>query len=215
MYRRPNQLPKDTPWGLWQEMKEKAEGIVYVTTASHGGYWVSPERYKQMPEYLRTKSFAGEGWYEEDCDWCLVVLSFPDLFPTPYERYQAIVTLRGWHKARVQAFEDSAIGKRLMAEFVEFMQGNTERFEFSSSGSGTEPGRSWNSGVSIDGKTRIQWEEVSPRDFREIMSRTYMKAPFTREEAEARAIPGTFRVISEWPKPSVVMAGERDDNATN
>jgi hypothetical protein len=34
-----------------------------------------------MPEpYRAVPTFAGGNWYEEDCDWALVALSFPELF---------------------------------------------------------------------------------------------------------------------------------------
>lgn len=35
-----------------------------------------------MPRVLREiKPFAGLGWYEEDCDWAIVALAFPQFFP--------------------------------------------------------------------------------------------------------------------------------------
>jgi hypothetical protein len=35
-----------------------------------------------MPKPLREFTpWAGANWYEEDCDWCIVALSFPQLFP--------------------------------------------------------------------------------------------------------------------------------------
>ena len=73
--------PSRTPWGEPHEAKSIAPGIVWYSTASHGGYWVSQERWKEMPEpYGSVPTFAGENWYEEDCDWCLVYLSFPEVF---------------------------------------------------------------------------------------------------------------------------------------
>ncbi|WP_435008034.1 DUF7007 domain-containing protein [Tundrisphaera lichenicola] len=74
-----------TPWGAAQTSHELAPGIVRHDTASHGGYYVSPERVAEMPKPLRDfKPFAGPNWYEEDCDWCIVVLAFPKLFPPDY-----------------------------------------------------------------------------------------------------------------------------------
>jgi hypothetical protein len=35
-----------------------------------------------MPKPLRDfKPFAGRNWYEEDCDWAIVALAFPQHFP--------------------------------------------------------------------------------------------------------------------------------------
>ena len=71
-----------TPWGQAQQIKEIGEGILWITTASHGGYYVPPEKVKQMPEHLRNITpWAGKCWYEEGVDWCMVVLAFPHLFP--------------------------------------------------------------------------------------------------------------------------------------
>lgn len=192
---RPNECPKDTPWGRWQDKRIYAGGeIAWVSTASHGGFWVSPKRFSEMPENLRVKTYAGEGWFEEDCDWCLVHLSFPDVFNDPYALFQALQTFRGWQKERIPAFEASEAGKRIIAQCDEYLRVNGHLFQPSSSGSGSQRGRSWDSGVSLDRKTRIEWEEVSPRDFREIANMKYLRAPYSLEEAEARAIRGTFKV---------------------
>lgn len=75
-------LPIETPWGASQSAREVAPGIVRYDTASHGGYFVSPERVAEMPEPLRKfQPWAGPNWYEEDCDWCVVALAFPQFFP--------------------------------------------------------------------------------------------------------------------------------------
>jgi hypothetical protein len=42
-----------TPWGSSQSSRELAPGIVRYDTASHGGYYLSPERVAQMPAPLR------------------------------------------------------------------------------------------------------------------------------------------------------------------
>ena len=71
----------DTPWGPAQEVKHVGEGVTWYSTASHGGFHVDAERMKQMPSRFREfKPWAGRGWYEEDADWAVVCLSFPELF---------------------------------------------------------------------------------------------------------------------------------------
>lgn len=72
----------NTPWGPSQSEYIAADGITFYSTASHGGYHLSPERcdefYKQFPTF---QTFAGQRqWFEEDCDACAVVLAFPTLF---------------------------------------------------------------------------------------------------------------------------------------
>lgn len=75
--------PMETPWGPAQDIEEIAPGIVSVSTAGHGGIWISPERYEAMPTALRAyPTFTGSrGWYEEDSDALIVIAAFPDAFP--------------------------------------------------------------------------------------------------------------------------------------
>jgi len=68
-------------WGKIQSVKPIAEGIDWITTASHGGFVVSPARLEQMPENLRKCSFTQDNNFEEDCSWCAVVIAFPNHFP--------------------------------------------------------------------------------------------------------------------------------------
>ncbi len=100
-----------TPWGMSQTFKQIAPGVIRYDTASHGGYHVDLERLLQMPEPLRSFTpWAGANWYEEDCDWCIVALAFPQLFPTEYlpdamatlERYQPELfeRFKAWKKTQ-------------------------------------------------------------------------------------------------------------------
>jgi len=78
-----------TPWGHSQSIEEIAPGIVFVSCAGHGGFKLDDERNKQVPAAWRARSFNKQGlrgWYEEDCDAVLVVLSFPGAFPDQRER---------------------------------------------------------------------------------------------------------------------------------
>lgn len=95
-----------TPWGPSQTSDKIAPGIMNYTTAGHGGVHVSKKRLAAMPEYLRRE----KGWYEEDCEWTLVALAFPQFFqdclegaidtaknyyPTIYEMYTGLVLQPG------------------------------------------------------------------------------------------------------------------------
>src|SRR3546814_17537571 len=71
-----------------------ANGVVFHSTASHGGIKLDRARNMAMPGVLRV---AG-GWYEEDCEWAKVAIGFPDLF-TDYERCHADRTLRDSYPA--------------------------------------------------------------------------------------------------------------------
>lgn len=82
-----NARPKYSPWGPIQSCENVATGIWRVDTASHGGYYISYERKEAMPKPLREwenfvqRNDGGTGlWYEEDIDWSIVCLAFPDDF---------------------------------------------------------------------------------------------------------------------------------------
>jgi hypothetical protein len=82
----------NTPWGPSQQTKRFSNGIVRVDTAGHGGYYVPAELQSQMPECYR----KADGWYEEDCEWAMVAVSFPDFF-APATVVDADRTLRNWY----------------------------------------------------------------------------------------------------------------------
>ena len=70
-----------TPWGEAQQINTVADGITWVSTASHGGFIISAERRAAMPKSLREFStFAGGNAYEEDCDAAIVIAAFPECF---------------------------------------------------------------------------------------------------------------------------------------
>ena len=78
----PQGAPRHSPWGEVQHAKRIADGIWSVSTAGHGGYIISPERaiqlYGLFPGFT-TYSGARYG-FEEDQDWCIVALAFPEHF---------------------------------------------------------------------------------------------------------------------------------------
>jgi hypothetical protein len=86
---------KSSPWGIVQDEETIADGIVYVSTASHGGIWVSPELLGRVQEAMRDYAAYWSGssqWFEEDCAAQCVVVSFPEYFAAEQvERAQAIV----------------------------------------------------------------------------------------------------------------------------
>jgi hypothetical protein len=87
--------PIMTPWGAAQTVRIIAPGITEVTTASHGGIYLSPMRYATMPDEYR-KTFAGGRWYEEDCDAAKVVVTFPEHF-TPAAVMNARRSIEYWN----------------------------------------------------------------------------------------------------------------------
>ena len=62
---------QESPWSIIQGRTEWAPGVIFVSTAGHGGFWISPEHLEKIP--ARWRAFAakwshgwGEQWYEED-----------------------------------------------------------------------------------------------------------------------------------------------------
>lgn len=82
--------PRSSPWGSVQHSTVLADGIVRVSTSSHGGIWLSRERQARMPLALKMDT----NWYEEDCDWACVAVAYPEAFQRDYEI--AVETLKHW-----------------------------------------------------------------------------------------------------------------------
>lgn len=73
--------PKHTPWGPAQDKLQVAEGITQYNTASHGGYELSADRHAAVQQrFPKFHTFAGGSWYEEDQDWSIVAMTFPEHF---------------------------------------------------------------------------------------------------------------------------------------
>lgn len=90
-------IPKPTacPWGPIETAREELPGIWWVTTGSHGGFVISQQRADAMPKVLRdARGYGSPLAFEEDCEWSLVVASFPTEFP-PDVVAQARATIRG------------------------------------------------------------------------------------------------------------------------
>ena len=69
-----------TPWGTVQYRELVADGIVRVHTAGHGGLVLSDARLRAMPTQFKLNAYGTGRYFEEDCEWALVVLAFPDEF---------------------------------------------------------------------------------------------------------------------------------------
>lgn len=115
--------PISTPWGKSQTATVYAPGIVFHSTAGHGGFKLDRMRNKAMPEALR---IAG-GWYEEDGDWARVAAGYPDLF-TYREQASADRILRDWCPDAWEAIHGRALapGESFSRERDEFSRRHTQ-----------------------------------------------------------------------------------------
>lgn len=83
-----------SPWGYIEHMTTIADGIVRVSTASHGGIWLSPARRAQLaeqsPHLLRAVEnyswVQKPAWWEEDCEATIPLLAFWDDLPPSLRR---------------------------------------------------------------------------------------------------------------------------------
>lgn len=102
----------ETPWGSSQHHSDYAVGIVFHSTASHGGFQLSLERQVELHEVEAFRAF-GPGWLEEDCDAALVALRWPG-FATDEAIADAILTAR-----QVASWEHSAEKWQPVVEWLE------------------------------------------------------------------------------------------------
>jgi len=123
-------MNRSTPWGAAQDTKQVARGITRIDTASHGGYHLNAERLAAMPEQLRRITpFAGAGWYEEDCDWAIVAIAFPQHFDD-FAVLGAVETQSGQFGQQLarEYLEQDPRGRDVARRAFAFRRANAEKF---------------------------------------------------------------------------------------
>jgi hypothetical protein len=90
-----------TPWGTAQTARSFGRGIIQYSTAGHGGFHVSSGLLRRMDKDMRGDIYAPLGWFEEDCAWSLVVLSFPERFSLQ-ARLDAVDTAKSYYPQQFQ-----------------------------------------------------------------------------------------------------------------
>lgn len=71
--------PTYSTWGKVQDAEQIMAGVWLVSTSSHGGLIVSPERLKVIPKGYLDASFNRQGHqgnFEEDCDMAIPLVVF-------------------------------------------------------------------------------------------------------------------------------------------
>ncbi len=89
-------VSSETPWGKAQSAEEIGPGIIRYSTASHGGYFLNAAANAKVALLLKQATFCQQGlkgWYEEDCDWAVVVYTFKEYFDNKHYN-AAIGTLK-------------------------------------------------------------------------------------------------------------------------
>ncbi len=93
----------NTPWGESQSSQQIAPGIVFHSTASHGGFCLRADRMREIPAKLQgLNRYGGGQWFEEDCEASIVIASFPQFF-TAEEVDRARLAVRHWYKVDLAA----------------------------------------------------------------------------------------------------------------
>jgi len=93
---------RGTPWGKPDEVSKVADGIYWISTPSHGGFYVDEARYEAMPEQLKKCSLTKNRFFEEDCAWCAVALAFPDAMDGGFRAPElAASTYNFWYRAKL------------------------------------------------------------------------------------------------------------------
>lgn len=103
--RREERSRASTPWGPFQGATVYADGVVFHSTAGHGGFLLSPDRNRKVHPSIRV---AG-GAYEEDEAWAIVAFSFPHLF-TAFERRAAEKTMKDSFPDAWEAITGNVLG---------------------------------------------------------------------------------------------------------
>jgi len=113
----------ETPWGPSQSQHEHAPGIVFHSTASHGGYHLSTERWKDFTAIPQFANWPAP-WLEEDCDACLVYLRWPEL-ATNEQIHDAVCmarTVASWDKSEQRGHDHPGRWVQLVAWLDELNQ---------------------------------------------------------------------------------------------
>lgn len=104
-----------SPWGMIQTLHPMGPDAVTVSTASHGGIWVSPSALARIPAAYRSTSYSPGPWFEEDSDWAIPFLALRlDTYDEDAEharasRTAAEDTLRNWNPDAFEAITGEKI----------------------------------------------------------------------------------------------------------
>lgn len=76
-------VPINTPWGLSDGCTAYGCDVTFHSTPGHGGFKVAPDLLATIPQDVLRETMEQnglKGWFEEDVDWSIVALAFPERF---------------------------------------------------------------------------------------------------------------------------------------
>lgn len=157
-----------TPWGPSQDITQIGRGIFSVSCAGHGGIFVPNDMLLTMPEALRTNCYGGGNWFEEDCEWALVALAFPDLF-SAYAVWIAGQSIRGSDCYKTAAaWLQTEAGEQVSALIDDYFAAHAKDYHI---GSMSTAGNRWDCSAStLDGTDHIRFKCEDYPKFREPFS---------------------------------------------
>jgi len=100
-------IGSDSPWGVIQSVSRVRPGVVFVSTASHGGYALTDKAAKRVARIARdtypshVPATRDWQWLEEDCDWALVWLAWPEVFPAEAKGPALAILTTAWRRVRL------------------------------------------------------------------------------------------------------------------
>lgn len=130
-----NQIyPKRSPWGKVQSVKTYCDGVVFVSTASHGGFKVDKKRNAMIPPYMRSV----DGWYEEDTQWVIPAIVFQfnafekETNPESHKKNiaAAMDTLKNWYPQMYEKFTGTTLqpGESFVRDEQIFKEANKDNY---------------------------------------------------------------------------------------
>lgn len=162
-----------TPWGSADNVTHLAPGMASVSTPGHGGIKLSPARNKEVdPTWAR-----GNGFYEEDCEWAITAITFPEGFSEEHQRY-AHESARRWFPDEYEAvvgkdpakygvtdYKPIAPGESLVRDEKVFFAENSDKVQ-----------RAWSASYSKDhpGMTEVTVSDVTSTGARTGTSRVIL-----------------------------------------
>ena len=108
----------ETPWGSIQQYEIIADGLIQVSTAGHGGLWLSDERMKALPKSYEPFTGANR-WAEEDEDMALVLQHFNllSLISEPMELHVTAVDIEIGKQTRRNFLGDPYYGGAIVEAY--------------------------------------------------------------------------------------------------